>query len=73
MMLRQLTACSVLGLAAAAGAGAYAQDRYGDDGPGAPGLYFSGGYSYFNFEGDNGLDADVNALTGRAGFQFSQF
>jgi opacity protein-like surface antigen len=44
----------------------FAQDRAGD-----PGFYISGGGDYLQFEGDNGVDAEIGAVSGRAGFQLS--
>jgi opacity protein-like surface antigen len=38
-----------------------------------PGFYLGGGYTYFQFEGDNGVDTEVNGATGRAGWQFNQW
>jgi opacity protein-like surface antigen len=55
-------------LVAALGAGASAQD-----GAREPGFYVSGGASYLEFEGDNGVDAEVTGLTGRLGMQFNSW
>jgi opacity protein-like surface antigen len=38
-----------------------------------PGLYVSGGGTYFQFDGDNGIESEVGALTGRAGFKFNRW
>ena len=57
-----LAAGAAVGIFAAAGAAA--QDS---------GLYLSGGATYFNFDGDNGVDAEVNALSARAGLQFNEW
>jgi hypothetical protein len=51
-----------------AASGAAAQDDLE-----AAGFYVSGGYSYMQFEGDNGIDTEVNGLTGRAGWQFNEW
>lgn len=37
------------------------------------GPFVSGGYTYFNFDGDNDLEADINAVTARAGFRVTPF
>ena len=51
-----------------AAGGASAQDGAAD-----PGVYVSGGATYLRFEGDNGVDAEVNALTGRLGAQLNSW
>lgn len=55
-------------LVLSAAAGAFAQENAGE-----PGLYVSGGGTYFQFEGDNGVEAEVGAITGRAGMQFNSW
>ncbi len=40
---------------------------------GDPGLYVSGGASYLQFEGDNGVDTEVGAAVGRVGLQFNSW
>lgn len=45
--------------------GAFAQNA------GDPGFYISGGGNYLQFEGDNGVDTEVGAVSGRAGFNLS--
>ncbi len=61
------TAAAVAALLAVAG-GASAQE-----GAQRPGLYVSGGGSYLQFEGDNGVDAEVTGITGRAGLQLNSW
>jgi hypothetical protein len=39
----------------------------------APGFYLGGGYTFMTFEGDNGIDAEVGGITGRAGWQFNNW
>jgi opacity protein-like surface antigen len=38
-----------------------------------PGVYVSGGASYLEFDGDNGVDTEVSAITGRAGMKFNSW
>jgi opacity protein-like surface antigen len=66
---------SVTAAAAAAGAAALvaADAAHAQSAPDEPGLYLEGGASYLEFDGENGVDAEVSALTGRAGMRFNSW